>query len=174
MVFGRGGEEALALAAAAVPFRVVPGISAGIGGLAGAAIPLTHRTLGRSVVFTTGHDARGGVPEETDWAALARGGDVLVLYMALRHVGAIADRLIAAGRQPSEPLAFITDATTPRQQVRLATLGSAAAAAEQISRTAATLIVVGPVVALREMLAPWQDTTPMIPLAGERRAPVRA
>jgi uroporphyrin-III C-methyltransferase len=99
---------------------------------------------------------------------------VLVLYMALRHVGAIADRLIAAGRQPSEPLAFITDATTPRQQVRLATLGSAAAAAEQISRTAATLIVVGPVVALREMLAPWQDTTPMIPLAGERRAPVRA
>ncbi len=174
MVFGRGGEEALALAAAAVPFRIVPGISAGIGGLAGAAIPLTHRTLSRSIVFTTGYDARGGLPEETDWAALARGGDVLVLYMALRQAGAIADRLIAAGRQPSEPLAFITDATTPRQQVRLATLDTAAAVAERISRAAATLIVVGPVVALREMLAAWQDTTPMIPRAGERRAPARA
>jgi uroporphyrin-III C-methyltransferase len=174
MVFGRGGEEALALAAAAVPFRIVPGISAGVGGLAGAAMPLTHRSLGRSVAFATGHDARGTLPDGTDWAALARGADVLVLYMALGQAGAIADKLIAAGRPASEPIAFVTDATTPRQQVRLATLGAAAVMAEQIPRAAATLIVVGPVVALRAMLAPWQDATPMTPRTAERRAPAQA
>jgi len=174
LVFGRGGEEALALAAAAVPFRIVPGISAGVGGLAGAGIPLTHRSLGRSVVFATGHDSRGKLPDGTDWAALARGADVLVLYMALGQAGAIADRLIAAGRPASEPLAFITNATTSRQQVCIATLGTAAAAAEQIPRASATLIVVGPVVGLRAMLAPWQNATPMTPRTAERRAPAQA
>ncbi len=174
MVFGRGGEEALALAAASVPFRIVPGLSAGVGGLASAGIPVTHRMLGRSIVFVSGHDASGRLPESTDWAALARGWDVLVLYMALRQIRAIADRLIAAGRSPGEPVAFVTDASTPRQQVMLATLGTATAVAEIVPARAATLIVVGPVVALRAMLAPWQEATPMIPRAAARRAPARA
>ena len=91
LVFGRGGEEALALAAAGVRFRIIPGISAGVGGTAAAGIPVTHRGLAHSVSFVTGHDAGGEVPE-LDWAALARGSGVLVLYMALRQIGSIASR----------------------------------------------------------------------------------
>ncbi len=159
LVFGRGGEEALALAAAGVPFRIVPGISAGIGGTASAGIPLTHRTLARSVVFATGHDSHGGLPD-LDFAALAR-TDVLVFYMALRQAGAIAARLIAAGRARDEAIAFVGDATTPRQRVTLATLTTAGAIAACLDPHAPTLIVVGPVLALRDMIAPLQQAAPM-------------
>ncbi len=160
LVFGRGGEEALALAAAGIAFRIVPGISAGIGGTASAGIPLTHRTLARSVVFATGHDAQGDLPDDLDFAALAR-TDVLVLYMALRRIDAIAERLLAAGRPPDEAVAFVSDATTPRQRVTLATLATAGAVAAGLPPHAATLIVVGPVLALRDMIAPLQQVTPM-------------
>lgn len=161
LVFGRGGEEAVALAAAGIPFRIVPGISAGIGGTASAGIPLTHRTLARSVVFATGHDSSGTLPDSLDLAALGRGGDVLVFYMGTRQVGAIADRLVAAGRDRDEALAFVTDATTPRQDVRLATLATAEAVAAGLPAQGATLIVVGPVLAVRDLIAPLQQTTPM-------------
>ena len=160
LIFGRGGEEALALAAASVPFRIVPGISAGIGGAASAGIPLTHRTLARSVVFATGHNAQGELPDELDFTALAR-TDVLVLYMALRQADAIATRLIAGGRAPDEAVAFVSDATTKRQHVTLATLATAGAVAACLDQHAPTLIVVGPVLALREMIAPLQQATPM-------------
>src|SRR5579862_5436318 len=96
-VFGRGGEEALALAAAGIPFRVVPGITAGIGGLAYAGIPTTHRDTNSAVAFVTGHASDGEVPDGLDWEALAR-VPVLVLYMALKHLDAIAQRLMAAGK----------------------------------------------------------------------------
>ena len=152
LVFGRGGEEALALAAAGIGFHIVPGVSAGIGGAAAAGIPVTHRGVAHSVAFVTGHDASGSVPD-IDWAALARGADVLVLYMALRQIGAIAAHLRAAGRAATEPVAFITEATTPRQSVRLATLADAGEIAAAIPRNVPTLIVVGPVVALRPLLA---------------------
>src|SRR5580700_8299721 len=99
-VFGRGGEEALALAEANVPFRIVPGVTAGIGGLAYAGIPVTHRDIASAVTFVTGHDRAGAMPEGVDWAAIARGSPVIVLYMALNHLGRIAERLIAAGRPP--------------------------------------------------------------------------
>src|SRR5438477_70055 len=97
-VFGRGGEEALALAEAGIPFRIVPGITAGIGGLAYAGIPVTHRDINSAVTFVTGHSSGGAVPDEVDWEAIARGSPVIVLYMGLRHIAAIAARLIAAGR----------------------------------------------------------------------------
>jgi len=107
LVFGRGAEEALALAAAGISFRIVPGISAGIGGTAAAGIPTTHRGLAQSVAFATGHDANGDIPD-IDWEALARGADVLVLYMALSRIDAIALRMLAAGRtanrSPSSPV----------------------------------------------------------------------
>jgi uroporphyrin-III C-methyltransferase len=162
LVFGRGGEEALALAAAGIPFRIVPGISAGIGGTAAAGIPVTHRGLAHSVAFVTGHDTTGGLPE-IDWAALARGADVLVLYMALRQTGAIAERLLAAGRNGADPVAFITEATSPRQHVVIATLADAAHVAGTIPKHLPTLIVVGPVVALHPLLAACQPE-------GERHA----
>src|SRR5690349_2863539 len=152
LVFGRGGEEALALAAAGVPFRIIPGISAGIGATAAAGIPLTHRGLAHSVAFVTGHDSTGGLPEIC-WEALARGADVLVLYMALRQMGPIAARLLAAGRDRADSVAFITEATTSRQRVAVATLADAAHVAGTIPKHLPTLIVIGPVVALQPLLA---------------------
>src|SRR5512133_779336 len=97
-VFGRGGEEALALAAAGVPFRIVPGVTAGLAAPAYAGIPATHRMRARSVAFVTGHAARGAEPRAIDWPALARGAETLVLYMGLQHLPEIADELLAAGR----------------------------------------------------------------------------
>src|SRR3954449_842809 len=106
-VFGRGGEEALALAEARIPFRIVPGITAGIGGLAYAGIPVTHRDVNSAVAFITGHDASGLGPDSVNWAALAQGAPVLVIYMALKHIEPITARLMAAGRQSSEPVAVV-------------------------------------------------------------------
>jgi len=161
LVFGRGAEEALALAAAGVRFRIVPGISAGIGGTAAAGIPTTHRGLVHSVTFITGHGLGGELPADLDWDALARGAPVLVLYMALRRIGAIAAHLCAAGRAAEEPVAFVIEASTPRQRVIMTTLARADAASADIPRDAPTVIVVGPVVALRPLLAAWQDAAPM-------------
>jgi uroporphyrin-III C-methyltransferase len=146
-VFGRGAEEALALVAAGIPFRIVPGITAGIGGLAYAGIPVTHRETNSAVTFITGHNSDGAVPDGLDWGAIARGAPVLVLYMALKHLPNIVDRLIAGGRRPDEPVAIVSRATTPAQQVLTSTLGDAVAAAAG-SETPA-IIVVGEVVRLR-------------------------
>ena len=118
LIFGRGGEEALALAAAGIPFRIVPGISAGIGGTTAAGIPLTHRGLTRNVTFATGHDA-SGVLADLDRIALS---DVLVLYMAGRHLGEIAAMLLRAGRDPADAVALIQDATRPEQTVHASRL----------------------------------------------------
>jgi uroporphyrin-III C-methyltransferase len=161
LVFGRGGEEAIALAAAAIPFRVVPGVSAGIGGTASAGIPLTHRGLAHSVAFATGHDVHGGVPDSLDLPALARGADVLVFYMALRQTAPLAAGLIAAGRHADEAVAFVAGATTPAQRVTIATLATAGAVAADLPKSLPTLIVIGPVLALRDVLAPLQQTRPM-------------
>jgi uroporphyrin-III C-methyltransferase len=98
-VFGRGAEEAEVLVEAGVPFRVVPGITAGVGGLAYAGIPATARDANSAIAFVTGHDADGAVPDTLDWPALARSVPVLVVYMALTHLEEIAGRLIAAGRR---------------------------------------------------------------------------
>jgi uroporphyrin-III C-methyltransferase len=151
-VFGRGGEEALALAAARIPFRIVPGITAGIGGLAYAGIPVTHRDIASAVTFVTGHERGGAVPEGLDWAAIARGSPVIVLYMALNHLARITARLIAAGRPRDEPVAIISKATTPDQRVLVSTLEEAAAGAEAARIEAPTIIVIGQVVHLRATL----------------------
>jgi uroporphyrin-III C-methyltransferase len=149
-VFGRGGEEALALAAAGVPFRIVPGITAGIGGLAYAGIPVTHRETNSAVTFLTGHDSDGEVPGALDWDAIARGAPVLVLYMASRNLPNIVTRLLAGGRRPDEPVAIISKATTPTQSVLVSTLGEIAAAASGIQTP--SIIVIGEVVRLRAAL----------------------
>jgi uroporphyrin-III C-methyltransferase len=148
-VFGRGGEEALALVAARVPFRIVPGISAGIGGLAYAGIPITHRDINSAVTFVTGHDSSGVVPDAVDWPALAKGSPVIVIYMALKHLPAIVERLLAAGRAPGEPLAVVSRATTPQQRVLETTLGAAAVDVAASGIEPPAIVVVGEVVALR-------------------------
>jgi uroporphyrin-III C-methyltransferase len=154
-VFGRGGEEALALAEAGIPFRIVPGITAAIGGLAYAGIPLTHRGINSSVTLITGHNSDGAVPGEEssapDWAAIATGSPVIVLYMALSHLGDIAGRLIAAGRAPDEAVAIVSKATTPAQRVVMTTLGEAGGAAAEADSPA--IIAIGEVARLHRALA---------------------
>jgi uroporphyrin-III C-methyltransferase len=151
-VFGRGGEEALALAAAGIPFRVVPGITAAIGGLAYAGIPATHRDINSALTFITGHASDGALPDGLDWAALARGAPVLVLYMALKHLDAIALRLIAAGRRPDEPVAVVSKATTPAQRVLETTLARAAADVAAAGIEPPAIVVLGEAVRLRARL----------------------
>ena len=139
-VFGRGGEEAQALARAGVPFRIVPGITAGIGGLAYAGIPVTHRDTNHAVTFITGHGADGKLTK-LDWAAVSRGAPTLVLYMARKFAGEIAQALLEAGRAPEEPAAIIANATRPDQEVVITTLAGLPAAAE--TAPALAVLVIG-------------------------------
>src|SRR6187549_1215009 len=120
-VFGRGGEEAQALARARVNFRIVPGITAGIGGLAYAGIPVTHRDTNHAVTFITGHGIDGKLTK-LDWAAVSRGAPTLVFYMGRRFAGEIAAELMAAGRRPDEPAAIVANAARADQQVTITTL----------------------------------------------------
>ncbi len=148
-VFGRGGEEALALVQAGIPFRVIPGISAGIGGLAQAGIPVTHRDVNQAVTFVTGHMSGGAVPTDLDWQAIAKGSPVIVLYMALKHIGEITGHLIAAGRSPEEPIAFVANASTPDQKVVETTLGAVHQHPEQFQDLKPAVIILGDAVRLR-------------------------
>lgn len=148
-VFGRGGEEALTLVEHNVPFRIVPGITAGIGGLAYAGIPATHRDTNHNVTFLTGHDASGIVPDAIDWASVAKGSPVIVMYMAMKHIGPITERLMAEGRSRNEPLAFVCNAATEKQEVLETTLEKAALDVEASGLKPPAIVVVGEVVRLR-------------------------
>jgi len=138
-VFGRGGEEAQALARAGVPFRIVPGITAGIGGLAYAGIPLTHRDTNHAVTFITGHGVDGKLTK-LDWTAVSRGAPTLVLYMARKFAGEIVQALLLAGRDPNEPAAIIANATRADQQIAITTLAGLPAAAEKAPALAVMVI----------------------------------
>ncbi len=124
-VFGRGGEEALTLVEHNIPFRIVPGITAGIGGLAYAGIPVTHREINHAVTFLTGHDSSGIVPDAINWEAIGKGSPVIVMYMAMKHIAQISANLMASGRSASEPVAFVCNAATGAQQMLETTLGEA-------------------------------------------------
>ena len=150
-MFGRGGEEALTLVEHGIPFRVVPGISAGIGGLAYAGIPVTHRDINQNVTFLTGHDAGGVVPDGMDWDAIANGSPVLVMYMAMKHVKPIAARLLAAGRSVDEPIAFVCNATTDDMRVYETTLGNINDL-DAMGVSPPAIVVLGEVVRLRAAL----------------------
>ena len=155
-VFGRGGEEALCLATAKIPFRVIPGISAGIGGLAYAGIPLTHRDINSAVTFITGHGMAGELPERHNWDAIAQGSPVIVMYMAMKYLGEISVRLIRNGRSTEEPVAVISQASLPDQRVLETKLGTCAVDVEKHGLEPPAMIVVGEVVSLREFLK-WMD-----------------
>jgi len=148
-MFGRGGEEAGALARAGIRFRIVPGISSGLGGLAYAGIPVTHRDTNHAVIFLTGHDETGELPQSVDWAAVATAAPVIVMFMAVKHLGAIADKLVAAGRDPGDRLAVVSHAALPGQRAVEATLGEAA---RLTGLETPALIVLGPVSRYREVL----------------------
>jgi uroporphyrin-III C-methyltransferase len=144
-VFGRGGEEALALAGAEVPFEVVPGVSALAAVPAAAGIPLTHRGLSAQVRVVSGRSADGEVELEP-----AAGPETLVLFMALSELESLCRRLLALGLDPSTPAAVISRGTCPDQEVVVAHLKGIAAAAAGLPGPA--LVVVGEVVGLRQQL----------------------
>ncbi|WP_068083619.1 uroporphyrinogen-III C-methyltransferase [Polycladidibacter stylochi] len=151
-VFGRGGEEALALVEAGIPFRVIPGITAGIGGLGYAGIPSTHRGINQAVTFLTGHDQNGVTPDALNWQALAQGSPVLIMYMAMKHLKSIRDKLIAGGRSKTEAMAFVCNASLPNQKVLQTTLGNCVEDTEKAGIAPPAIVVLGDVVHLRHGL----------------------
>jgi uroporphyrinogen III methyltransferase/synthase len=156
-VFGRGGEEALALRAAGIDFEVVPGVTAGIAAGAYAGIPVTHRGLASAVALVTAHEDPGKDDQSLDWDALAAFPGTLVFYMGVRQLERLAARLIAAGRPPSEPVAIVERGTLPEQRTTLATLATLAASAKQREVRPPAVTIVGPVTSLAEQLA-WRET----------------
>jgi uroporphyrinogen III methyltransferase / synthase len=156
-VFGRGGEEALVLAQAGIPFEVVPGITAGVAAPAYAGIPVTHREIAGGVAFVTGHESAGSA---IDWAGLAAFPGTLVFYMGVRTLPRLAEQLIAHGRAPAEPVAVVERGTLPGQRTLLARLDDVAARAAQAEIRAPAVTLVGDVARLREDLA-WLEHRPL-------------
>ncbi len=154
-VFGRGGEEAQTLVQHGVPIRIIPGISAGIGGLAYAGIPVTHRDVNQSVTFVTGHDQSGNTPSSLNWKAISEGSQVLVIYMGMKHAAQITRSLLEAGRTPDEPCAVVCSATTGDQQVLETTLSQMATDIDASGLEPPAILCVGRSVLMRQVLD-WQ------------------
>lgn len=152
MMFGRGGEEAETLVREGIAFRIVPGITAGVGGLAYAGIPVTHRATNHAVIFLTGHDEKGGVPQGVDWQAVATAAPVIVMYMAVKHLPSIADKLIAAGRDPADRVAIVSNAASPGQSVVETKLAEAGTLTGRKDIPTPAIVVLGPVSRYREAL----------------------
>jgi uroporphyrinogen III methyltransferase/synthase len=175
-VFGRGGEEALTLRAAGIPYEVVPGITAGVAAAAYAGIPVTHRGLSSAVALITGHtqEGTGDSPDKDetsiDWPALAAFPGTLVFYMGVRQLSHIADSLIAAGRPADESAAVVEAGTLPHQRTVTATLATIAQQASEAGIHPPSVTVVGPVAALGDQLS-W---LPERPLNGRTVAVTRA
>ena len=169
-VFGRGGEEAEALSDAGIPFEVVPGVTAGVAAAAYAGIPVTHRDAASAVAFVTGHEDPAKPESALDWAALAAFPGTLVVYMGVRRLAAIAERLIAGGRSAHEPAAVVQRGTLPDQRAVTGTLATIATAAASAGVRAPAIAIFGPVAGLHERLE-WFATPP---LAGRSVAVTRA
>jgi uroporphyrinogen III methyltransferase / synthase len=159
-VFGRGGEEALHLHRAGIPFEVVPGVTAGFAAAAYAGIPLTHRDCTTSLGLVTGHEHPEKKMSTLDWEKLATGVGTLVFYMGMANLELIARELITHGRPASTPVAVIQWATTPRQRTLVATLADVVEKVAAVRLAPPAIIVVGEVVGLRDELR-WFDNRPL-------------
>jgi uroporphyrinogen III methyltransferase / synthase len=165
-VFGRGAEEALALAAAGIPFEVVPGVTAGVGATAHAGIPVTHRAAASAVAFVTGHGDPESETDENrlDWPALARFPGTLVIYMGVTHLAAICRTLLKLGKPADTKAAVIESGTLAWQQTVTGTLTTIALAASRAGVQPPALLVIGSVAGLRDELN-WFER---LPLFGKR------
>ena len=159
-IFGRGGEEAIALTKAGIPFEVVPGITSAIAAAAYAGIPVTHREYASSVAYVTGHSAALHPDSNINWKQLATAVDTLVVYMGVAHLRQITERLMAHGRNPETPVSLVRVGTTPQQQVLQGNLKDIAEKAEAAQLKSPAIIVVGEVNRLRQQLR-WFDTKPL-------------
>src|SRR6267378_6150429 len=169
-VFGRGSEEAQDLNDASVAFEVVAGVTAGIAAPAYAGIPVTHRGIATSVTFVTGHEDPAKPGTQTNWAALAKSGGTIVLYMGVKTLRKIADALIEGGMPREIPAAAIQWGTLPRQRTVVATLDTLASKAEEQNLTAPVITVIGWAVVLRDELN-WFEQRPLF---GKRIVVTRA
>ena len=152
-VFGRGGEEALAMAEAGIPFEVVPGVSAAVAVPAYAGIPVTHRGLASSFAVVTGHEDPAKAHADVDWGRLATAVDTLVVLMGAASLPRIAAELVGHGRSPDTPVALIRWGTTEAQAVTVSTLGDVVTHARAARVAPPMLAIIGEVVRLRERLA---------------------
>jgi uroporphyrinogen III methyltransferase/synthase len=169
-VFGRGGEEVLALARAGIDFAIVPGVSAGIAAPAYAGIPVTHRGLATAVTFATGHEDPEKGTAASDWGALVRSGTTLVLYMGVRTLPEVVRGLLDGGCAADTPTAIIERATLPTQRVVVASLATIVDRARQANIVAPAITIIGDVVRLREEIG-WLERRP---LSGKRIVVTRA
>jgi uroporphyrinogen III methyltransferase/synthase len=160
LVFGRGSEEAQALARAGIAFEIVPGITAGVAAAAYAGIPVTHRGVATSVTFVTGHEDPAKPETQTDWAALARAGGTIVLYMGVKTLPGIARALVAGGMSPDTPAAAIQWGTHARQRTVTATLATLADVVTREGLSPPVITIIGDVVSLRSEIA-WFDKRPL-------------
>ncbi|WP_198508474.1 uroporphyrinogen-III C-methyltransferase [Bacillus xiapuensis] len=169
-VFGRGGEEAEFLARHDIPFEIVPGITSGIAAPAYAGIPVTHRDYSSSFAIVTGH-RRNDQSEEVKWASLANGIDTLAIYMGMKNLPYIQEKLIGHGKSPDTPAALIHWGTTAQQRTVTGTLGAIADLAAKAGLTNPSMIVIGDVVKLRENIQwaeEWQWPDIPAAAAGDR------
>lgn len=169
-VFGRGGEEMQMLVAQGVPVRIIPGISAGIGGLGCAGIPATHRDVNQAVTFVTGHDQSGNAPASLNWQAISDGAPVIVIFMGMKHVATITAALLAAGRPADQPCAVVSSATMAEQRVLPTTLGAMAADIAAAGMEPPSILCIGRSVLVEQALD-WQGM--ITGLAPGQVAPVR-
>ncbi|MBV8753888.1 MAG: uroporphyrinogen-III C-methyltransferase [Hyphomicrobiales bacterium] len=149
-VFGRGGEEALALAGAGIPFRVIPGVTAGLAALASAAIPATMRHINQALILATG---QGAADEDgLDWAALARTGEPMVIYMAMHNLPQIVAAIEGGGLACDTPVAVIAAATTAQERILVSRLDRVVAEAQAAGMEPPAIVVVGEIVRMRERI----------------------
>ena len=146
-MFGRGGEEAVALAQARVPYRIIPGITAGLAGLTAASIPATMRGVNQAIIFATGH-----AESDFDWGTLAKTKQPIVIYMAMRNVEHIVAELLAGGLPATTPSAVLLSVTMPEQQVFDCELAGLPALIRELGFASPGLVVIGEIVAVREKL----------------------
>ncbi len=152
-IFGRGGEELMALLAAGIAVEVVPGVTSGIAAPAQFNIPLTHRQLSSSVLLVTGHEGAGKYQPEVNWSAVAQAADTIVIYMGLHNLSHIQGALLQAGRIPETPMALIQSGTQPNAKIRITTLGQDLSQLDPIQTP--TLVVIGQVVTIHEICQAW-------------------
>ena len=160
-IFGRGGEEALELIEAGIPFEVVPGVTSGVAAPAYAGIPVTHRNVSTSVAFITGHEDPTKGRSDVDWKGVANGADTLVLYMGVGRLREISSELMDAGRSPDTPVAVVRWGTLPEQRTVTGTLEDIAEKVAEAKLKPPAITVVGGVVNLREAGLGWYEKRPL-------------
>jgi uroporphyrinogen III methyltransferase / synthase len=165
-IFGRGGEEADALAAAGIPFEVVPGVTAAVAVPAYAGIPLTHRGVSSSFAVVTGHEDGSKTGPSVEWEKLATAVDTLVVLMGAAALPSIVDRLLGQGRPADTPVALIRWGTTDRQRTIVGSLAEIVDRARAAELTSPVVAVIGDVVRRRERLAWFVEQRPALDLHG--------